>query len=241
MFIPTVELFLREAKSIDERAHDFLAERRSRFEAIPDGFLEDGDLSASWVGLTFEFESKSIVTRLQSLAPLIREAAERAGFDVVFFEFETGAKGALDVNAPMRETLQEAIAALSRVAEVDYYAPLTRVDGFEMTPIEVAFYNALKETKLLFTPQARLVYEGSIRYRVDFVVFYGGRAVAVELDGHEGHKSKAARNSDAARDRLLQSKGFVTMRFTGSQVFSDLKGCMFELVDVLTARRATEI
>lgn len=45
------------------------------------------------------------------------------------------------------------------------------------------------------------------RYRLDFLVHYDGRGVAVELDGHEYHKTKEQRSYDAERDRWLKARG----------------------------------
>ncbi|MDX6590841.1 MAG: hypothetical protein QOJ13_37 [Gaiellales bacterium] len=69
--------------------------------------------------------------------------------------------------------------------------PLTEVDGYQLTPIEVPFYKALRETGLVFAVQPWI--QGTDRhYRPDFLVFYDGGAVVVELDGHEYHKTKGS-------------------------------------------------
>jgi hypothetical protein len=70
--------------------------------------------------------------------------------------------------------------------------PLVERDGYWLTPIEVPFYDALRETGLFFAVQPRIQWTDR-QYRLDFLVFYDGGAVAVELDGHEWHKSRAQR------------------------------------------------
>ncbi len=62
------------------------------------------------------------------------------------------------------------------------------------------------------------------KYRVDFLVHYDGGVVAVELDGHEFHKTKEQRGADASKDRWLQARGIRVVRFTGSQVFGTSRG-----------------
>ena len=106
-----------------------------------------------------------------------------------------------------------------------------------LTPIEAPFYDALRETGLTFAVQPWV--EGpSGKYRLDFLVFYDGGAVGVELDGHEWHKTKEQRSRDAARDRWFQSRRIQIVRFTGSQVFADVQGCVSELLNVVRASQA---
>lgn len=109
---------------------------------------------------------------------------------------------------------------------------LVQRDDYWLTPIEVPFYDALRETGLTFAVQPWI--QGTDRrYRVDFLVFYGGATVAVELDGHEWHKTKEQRARDSARDRWLAERKIQTLRWTGSQVYADAQGCVSELLNVL--------
>jgi len=92
--------------------------------------------------------------------------------------------------------------------------------------------DALAETGLTFSVQPWLQHADK-KYRTDFIVFYGGGVIAVELDGHEFHKTKEQRGADATKDRWLQARGIRVVRFTGSQVFADVAGCIRELHDVV--------
>jgi very-short-patch-repair endonuclease len=110
-------------------------------------------------------------------------------------------------------------------------------DGYKLTPIEVPFYDALRDTGLTFAVQPRI--QGTDRqYRVDFLVFHDGRSVAVELDGHDWHKTKEQRSHDSERDRWFAARKIQTLRWTGSQVFADPQGCVSELLNVLRAAPA---
>jgi very-short-patch-repair endonuclease len=114
---------------------------------------------------------------------------------------------------------------------------LIEKDGYLLTPIELPFYDALRETGLTFAVQPWI--QGTDRrYRVDFLVFHDGRSVAVELDGHDWHKTKEQRGKDAERDRWFKARKIETLRWTGSQVFADAQACVVELQDVLRAAPA---
>jgi very-short-patch-repair endonuclease len=107
----------------------------------------------------------------------------------------------------------------------------------ELTPIEAPFFDALAETGLTFSVQP-FIQHADRRYRLDFLIHYDGRAVAVELDGHEYHKTKEQRTKDAARDRWLMARGIRVVRFTGSEVFADPQKCVRELLDVVRQSQA---
>lgn len=98
------------------------------------------------------------------------------------------------------------------------------------SPIETAFYDAAAAIhavgdglSFILSPQYVIA-----SYRVDFAIV--ARQIAVELDGHEYHKSKEQRTSDARRDRVLMLNGWQTMRFTGSEVWKDAVGCVDSVV-----------
>ncbi len=114
---------------------------------------------------------------------------------------------------------------------------LVERDGYWLTPIEAPFYDALRDTGLTFAVQPWIQGTDS-RYRPDFLVLYGGQAAAVELDGHDWHKTKEQRSHDAKRDRWFKERRVETIRFTGSQVFKDAQGCVGELLNVLRGANA---
>jgi very-short-patch-repair endonuclease len=110
--------------------------------------------------------------------------------------------------------------------------PFEQIDGYLLTPIEVPFYKALRETAATFAVQP-FVQGTDGYYRPDFIVFYDGNAVVVELDGHEGHKTKEQRTKDSRRERWFESRGMRVMRFTGTEVWADADECVKSLLDVL--------
>lgn len=56
-------------------------------------------------------------------------------------------------------------------------------------------------------------------FRVDFAI--PSKKIAIEIDGHIAHHTKAQRTADARRERLLQYGGWVVFRFTASEVSFD--------------------
>lgn len=114
--------------------------------------------------------------------------------------------------------------------------PLVTRGLHRLTPIEAPFYDALQETGLVFAVQPRV--QGDHTYRPDFIVFYAGRAIVVELDGHEGHKTKQQRSDDAKRELWFKQKGLSVLRWTGSQVTASPKNCVDQLLLVLRGGEA---
>jgi hypothetical protein len=68
-------------------------------------------------------------------------------------------------------------------------------------------------------------------YRVDLAI--PEKKVAIELDGHEFHKSREQRTSDAQRERYLQRQGWQVIRFTGTEIHKDVLGCIDEAIETI--------
>lgn len=73
------------------------------------------------------------------------------------------------------------------------------------------------------------------KYRIDFALTDIPDAhlvkVAIELDGHEYHKTKEQRQNDY--ERYLQRQGWKIIRFTGSEVFTDTQRCVYETIELV--------
>lgn len=95
------------------------------------------------------------------------------------------------------------------------------------SPIEEIFWNALKLEHFI-SPQVRIG-----RYRVDFAI--ESYKIVIELDGHDFHKTKEQRTSDAERERYLQKNGWLVVRFTGTEIWRDVDGCIDDLLKIITA------
>lgn len=119
------------------------------------------------------------------------------------------------------------------------------------SPAEQLFFLGLMveglNTKFDIIPQYK-VKTAQREYRIDFALFYpclpdpilpdlydiGGEElcnalyptvkIAAEVDGHEFHeRTKAQATRDKQRDRDLTADGWVVVRFTGSEIYSDWK------------------
>jgi hypothetical protein len=72
--------------------------------------------------------------------------------------------------------------------------------------------------------------------RVDLLIWSPSNEnikLVVECDGFKYHKSKEVFESDKKRDRLLQSKGYQVLRFSGSEIFRDTVKVSEELFDFI--------
>jgi very-short-patch-repair endonuclease len=115
--------------------------------------------------------------------------------------------------------------------------PLVERGLHKLTPIEAPFYDALQETDLTFAVQPRV--QGPDRvYRPDFIVFYAGQAAVVEIDGHEGHKTREQRTDDAERQHWFEKRRLRVFRWTGSQVHANATDCIAQLMDILRGTQA---
>jgi hypothetical protein len=119
----------------------------------------------------------------------------------------------------------------------DSNVPLTERDGYWLTPIEVLFYDALRETGAVFAVQP-WVHGVDRRYRPDFMVFYDGRTVIVELDGQETHKTRQQRTYDAERQRWFEARGMRVFRWTGTEVTRNPQRCVAEMLNIVRSRQA---
>ncbi len=103
------------------------------------------------------------------------------------------------------------------------------------SPIERAFWAqgySLLSTLGQFTPQVEIG-----PYRVDFTLTnipgVPRLKVVIELDGHEFHSTPQQRNNDTERIRKLQKLRWQIITFTGSQINSDVRGCVRETADLV--------
>jgi len=97
------------------------------------------------------------------------------------------------------------------------YAPNTE------SPIEDSFWRASCRCVRGIIPQVNIG-----KYRVDFAI--PEHHIAIELDGHDYHKSKEQRTHDAKRERYLEREGWRVIRFTGSEVYKDVDKCVGEVL-----------
>ena len=130
----------------------------------------------------------------------------------------------------------QAMAKLGLLKLIDYdHARFEALAAHCQSPIEKIYWSTAYFTlsKIgTITPQLPVG-----QYRVDFTLTDIPEAplvkVAIELDGHEYHKSKEQRQKDYERERYLQRQGWKIIRFTGSEVYGDVQACVEETVSLV--------
>lgn len=72
-------------------------------------------------------------------------------------------------------------------------------------------------------------------YRSDWAILSARRhgALLIECDGKEFHSSDAQKAHDAKKDQAALDSGFVTLRFTGSQIYRDAEECAQKIYDAV--------
>ena len=102
---------------------------------------------------------------------------------------------------------------------------------------ELFFREIDNRTQLDLAIQPQVEVRGKT-YRIDFGAYVtigdSHYDFAIECDGHDFHeKTKAQAVKDKARDRDLQSVGYRTIRFTGSEIWESPSKCVRETFDII--------
>lgn len=87
------------------------------------------------------------------------------------------------------------------------------------SPIELSFLKACNSVSLQPIPQFPLG-----KFFLDFA--FPDIRLAIELDGHEFHKTKEQRTSDAKRQRWIELNGWKLIRFTGTEIHKNINDCV---------------
>lgn len=78
------------------------------------------------------------------------------------------------------------------------------------------------------------------KYRVDFLLMdrLAQCEVVIECDGHDFHeRTKEQAQRDRKRDRELQARGYLVLRYTGSEIYRDPYGCAADVQEKALAFR----
>ncbi|NLT05946.1 MAG: DUF559 domain-containing protein [Solirubrobacterales bacterium] len=99
--------------------------------------------------------------------------------------------------------------------------------------LELAFLELVVDGRLSPPRTNRMVRVGASDIEVDFA--WPERSVAVELDGHATHSTRAKFERDRRRDRLLQAHGWRTVRLTWRQLATERATVLADLRRLLEA------
>lgn len=109
--------------------------------------------------------------------------------------------------------------------DIFYAHPFSKINKCE-SPLEAHFFIIASDDFPNLEPQFIVDH-----YRLDFA--FPDEKIAIEIDGHEFHKTREQRTNDAKRERYLQSKGWKVIRFTGTEIFGDILNCIQELKNLV--------
>jgi len=101
------------------------------------------------------------------------------------------------------------------------------------SPLEKAFWEEAHTALPSLTPQFPVG-----KYYADFAI--REKKIAVEIDGQDFHSSKEQRTRDASRDRFFIEQGWTVLRFTGTEIFKDVKRCVQQVVSIAERRQKGE-
>lgn len=94
------------------------------------------------------------------------------------------------------------------------------------SPLEDTLKYALEIRDIDFETQKKIG-----KYRVDF--FFPQARLVVEADSNEYHSSEEQRTRDMERQCKIMKKGYIVLRFRGSQIFKDVETCVDKIEDLL--------
>lgn len=97
----------------------------------------------------------------------------------------------------------------------------------QTSPIEKLFRDELQRRGIDFEEQVDFILDGKKFSVPDFVIREAN--LIIYCDGTEFHKSPERIIMDKQQDRALQANGFTVFRFSGSEIASSVKNCVYEV------------
>ena len=160
--------------------------------------------------------------------------------DMVYLDHSGEMKPAVDLTEPRSSPAGELLLPIYEGDEILSAMllrdPAIRHDfspGLFDSPLERMFYE-LAFLDLHLYPQHPVG-----RYRLDFAI--PDKRVAIELDGHDHHKTRYQRTHDARRDRWLFGQGWHVLRFTGTEIHQNLDRCIDEICVLVGVERLSRV
>jgi hypothetical protein len=92
------------------------------------------------------------------------------------------------------------------------------------SPIEISFW----DTAHPLIPELQKEVWIDHKYRVDFLI--PSKKIVIELYGFQYHNTKEKLTKDAERERYLQRVGYQVIRFTGTEIYKDVRKCVDEVI-----------
>lgn len=96
---------------------------------------------------------------------------------------------------------------------------------YGVAPTEQIVGSALKRQGIPALAQ-QTVSDGNRRYRLDFAIFCGRGAIAVECDNRKAHAGRRQRVRDRTKDAFLRRHGWTVIRLREEEIVSNLDRCV---------------
>lgn len=113
--------------------------------------------------------------------------------------------------------------------------------GITLTPIENVMYSILCQVQVSLSGLYCMYFELGIlpheridNYEVDFLLSspYFTDKIIIECDGHDFHeKTKQQASYDKKRERDIVKKGYIVLRYSGSDIYNNFDKIIKELTD----------
>lgn len=145
-----------------------------------------------------------------------------------------------DINDMSYQTVSASVHSEEwKMKVADYTFKRSPVDNSFLV-LDIIFNTLQTEIKnqtftVFITPQ-----ENVLSYKADFVIIIEGLLgsilkIVIEIDGHDWHeKTKEQAAYDKRRDRDITKNGYIILRFTGSEIYTNTKRCICEILEIAT-------
>jgi len=127
---------------------------------------------------------------------------------------------------------------LTRVRKGFYSDPNLIIEKYQPSGLEGFFAEALAKNNIAVEHQVKILFHNQVLTIADF--FIRGEKIAIYCDGFKYHSNNQKMTIDRRQDRILQNMGYLVMRFTDSEVESDIRGIIDEIKESICLRRAGE-
>jgi len=112
-------------------------------------------------------------------------------------------------------------------------------DLYQTSPLEEKIYKIMKKENI--TPERQyFVREGKTTYCLDFGIFCKDGKINVECDGKTYHSSRNAQIRDRMRNNELASSGWLVLRFTGTDINKNVRGCVQQIKKAIKSLNGIE-
>ena len=117
----------------------------------------------------------------------------------------------------------------------------TILELYNVARTEEILQRALRRAGIAAVPQYYVRAGKNKRYYLDFAVFAGSKAIAIECDNIKAHSWARQRERDRIKDAFLRRRGWSMFRFTERDIVSDVEACMARIWRVIQNRTSASV